>query len=485
MNLSLLAPELSLFATVVAVILLDLLTSRPRLLLGVLLLGVAVSGAFSIGLWNVAPQSAFNGALSVDRFAIFFKWLVLAAVVLVGLSSVDFLPRVRKSEGEYLALVGMSAVGLMLLAATRDFISIFIALELSSISLYSLAAFLRDPKSSEAGLKYLLVGSVASSVLLYGMTLVYGMTGDTRLDHVAGAIQSAGLSGVLDNPVLLMGLVLIVAGFGFKIASFPFQMWVPDVYEGAPTPITGFLSVASKAAGFAVIVRIFDTAFGAPGWLTESWGMLFAILATITMTVGNITAIAQANIKRMMGYSSIAQAGYVMVGLAAISASQGAASEVRSAIAFFLASYTLTNVGAFIAIVAASSKLGTDYIEGYSGLGKRAPVLSLALTLCFMSLLGLPPTAGLIAKIYIFAGAVQQGFMWLVIVAVVNTVISAFYYLRVVKLMWLAKPLEEEPVPSSGALRTALVLSSTGILVLGIIPTVVIRLAELAGRSLS
>ncbi|MDO8473771.1 MAG: NADH-quinone oxidoreductase subunit N, partial [Dehalococcoidia bacterium] len=265
----------------------------------------------------------------------------------------------------------------------------------------------------------------------------------------------------------------------------PFQMWVPDVYEGAPTPITGYLSAASKAAGFAVVLRIFYDAFGAPAWLSHNWGMLFAVLAALTMTIGNVVAITQTNIKRMMAYSSIAQAGYMMVGLAAASVAAAAAPAARSALVFFLASYTLTNVGAFVAIVAFSNKTGTDTIASYSGMGKRAPILALGLTTCLVSLVGLPPTAGLIAKIYLFNAAVQQGFMWLVMIAVINTVISAYYYLRVVKIMWLGAPASDEPVPSSAAIRTALTLACAGILLLGILPTLVIKLAEMAGKSIS
>ncbi|MEW6033471.1 MAG: NADH-quinone oxidoreductase subunit N [Chloroflexota bacterium] len=492
MNLSLLAPELSLFITAVVVILLDLVVSRKGLLIGVSLLGAIASAVFAALLWGAAPQTAFNGMLSLDQFALFFKFIILAALALVLLSSVDYVSKFQAFRGEYVALVLISAVGLMLLAATRELVSIYVALELSGISLYILASFLKDPKSTEAGLKYLLLGSVASAILLYGMALVYGLTGKTELGQIASSLQALSLGGLLDNPALLLALVLVAAGFGFKISSFPFQMWVPDVYEGAPTPITGYLSVASKAAGFAVVLRVFYTAFGPPPWLSdphwwlsENWAMLFAILAAITMTIGNVVAIWQTNIKRMMAYSSIAQAGYILVGLAAAGISQTMAPVARSALAFFLASYTLTNMGAFIAIIAFSNKTGTDLIADYSGMGKRAPLLSLGLTLCLVSLVGLPPTAGLIAKIYIFNAAVQQGLLWLVIISVLNTVISAYYYLRVVKVMWLGAPVSNEPVPSSAALRTALSLACAGILLLGIVPTILIRLAETAGRALS
>jgi len=263
----------------------------------------------------------------------------------------------------------------------------------------------------------------------------------------------------------------LVAGFGFKIATIPFQMWVPDVYEGAPTPITAYLSVASKAAGFAVILRVFYEALGP---VSVDWDMIFAILAAITMTIGNVVAIAQTNIKRMLGYSSIAQAGYMMMGLAVVT------NLGNSALVFFLVAYALTNLGAFIAIIAISNKIDSDQISDYSGMARRAPVLALALAFCLVSLTGIPPTAGFIAKVYIFNAAASYDLAWLVIIAVVNSVISAYYYLRVVKEMYLGVPLSEEKVPSSGSLRAALSFCCLGVLFLGIYPWALLKVAESA-----
>jgi len=371
---------------------------------------------------------------------------------------------------------------MMLMAAATELISLFVALELTSIPLYILVGFLKDRKSSEASLKYLLLGAVASAVLLFGMALVFGFTGKTQLDEIAQVIQAMSLQTILASPGLILGIVLMIAGFGFKIAAVPFHMWVPDVYEGAPTPITAYLSVGSKAAGFVIILRILYSAFSLPDWLSLEWGLVFAVLAAIGMFVGNITAIPQANIKRMLGYSSIAQAGYLMVGLATVGVSSADDILGRSGILFFLASYALTNLGAFIAIIAISSRVDSDLIEKYAGMGKRAPLLALALTLCLISLIGMPPAAGFMAKFYIFSAAVNQGLLWLVIIAVINSVISAYYYLRVVKVMWLSEPASEEKVSSSGALRAALSLSCLGVLLLGVIPGYVMKLAEFATR---
>jgi len=344
-----------------------------------------------------------------------------------------------------------------------------------------LTTFLKDSKSTESGLKYLLLGAVASAILLYGMAFIYGVTGKTCVVCAADMIRSLPIKSLIENPALLAGLVLIVAGFGFKIASFPFQMWVPDVYEGAPTPITAYLSVASKAAGFAVITRVMMALFGQPAWLSFDWGLIIAVLSAITMTVGNVVALMQTNIKRLFGYSSIAQAGYLMVGLATAGMAANAnISDGRSGLLFFLMSYAVTNLGAFIAIIAITNKTGSDEISDFAGMMKRAPLLSLALSFCLISLIGLPPTGGLIAKIYIFNGAVQHGLLWLVIIAVINSVISAFYYLKIVKVMWVGEPSSEEKVPATVALRVALGISCVVVFLFGVIPGGFIALAEAA-----
>jgi NADH-quinone oxidoreductase subunit N len=482
LNLGLLAPELSLAGTAIAVILLDLVIQRKGWLVAVSILGILVSAGFGIAMWGGGSQAIFNNMLAVDGFALFFKLLFLGIAALVMLASVDYVSKFARFQGEYCALVLLSALGMMLMAATSELISIYIALELASISLYALVGFLKDSKSTEASLKYLLLGAVASAVLLFGMALVFGFTGKTQLGEIAQAIQGMSLQNMLASPGLVMGIVLLVAGFGFKIASVPFHMWVPDVYEGAPTPITAYLSVGSKAAGFAIVLRVFFSAFGLPTWLSLDWGLIFAVLGAISMTLGNIAAIPQTNIKRLFGYSSIAQAGYLMVGLATVGLSPAADVVGRSAILFFLASYSLTNLGAFTAIIAISNKLKSDLIEDYSGMIKRAPLLALGLSLCLISLIGMPPAAGFMAKFYIFSGAVQHGLLWLVVIAVLNSVVSAYYYLRVVKIMWLGQPVVEEKVPSSGALRVALALSCLGVLLLGIIPGFVMKLAEIAAK---
>ncbi len=474
------APELSLLCFALLIIMLDLFISNKRALPIIAVAGALLSAFFVLMLWGSQATEAFYRTIAIDQFGLFFKLLILASVVLVVLASNKYVAKFEKFQGEFYALLMLSAIGLMLLVSAINLITIFVALELSSISLYVLVSFLKDGKSSEAGLKYLILGSVASAVLLYGMALVFGMTGNTCLTCIANYIKGMPEDSLLSVPALLVGLVLVIAGFGFKIASVPFQMWVPDVYEGAPTPITAYLSVASKAAGFAVIARILMTAFGMPAWLHNEWAVIIAVLAAVTMTVGNVTALVQTNIKRMLGYSSIAQAGYLMVGLAAIGMGSQVDANVRSGLLFFLLSYTLTNLGAFIAIIAISNKINSDEIADYTGMGKRAPMLAVALTLCMVSLTGLPPTAGLIAKIYIFSGAVDQGLLWLVIIAVINSCISAYYYFKVVKVMWMGEPASPDSVTSSWPEWLALALCCIPVVVIGVLPGAFIALAQSA-----
>jgi NADH-quinone oxidoreductase subunit N len=484
LNLDLFIPEITLAVFAVLVILLDLFVRQKSWLRSVSLSGLVIAGVVAAAMWNGDLAPIFNNMLAVDNFALFFKLLFAGIAFLVILASADYIEKFSQFQGEYYALILLSTLGMMLMAAAADLISLYIALELTSVSLYILVAFLKDRKSTEASLKYLLLGAIASAVLLYGMALVFGVTGQTQLGAVAQAIQSLSPGSITDNPALLMGIVLMIAGFGFKIAAVPFQMWVPDVYEGAPTTITAYLSVGSKAAGFAIILRVFYSALGMPDWLSANWGMIFAVLSVISMVIGNVVAIPQTNIKRLLGYSSIAQAGYLMVGLATLGFASSVSIQGQSGILFFLASYALTNLGAFIAVIIISGKINSDAIDDYAGMGRRAPLLALALTLCLVSLIGMPPAAGFMAKFYIFSSAVQNDLLWLVVIAAINSVISAYYYLRVVKVMWFGKPASGEKVPSSGAPRFALFVCCLGVLLLGIIPGLLMRLAEIASKLL-
>ncbi|MFC1920797.1 NADH-quinone oxidoreductase subunit N [Chloroflexota bacterium] len=481
MNLGLFIPEIVLAGVAILVVLVDLFTERKSSLAVISIIGLITAGFFA-AISETAPNGIFYGMLAVDGFSIFFKLLFLVIAGLVILASTDYVSKFSRFQGEYYALVLLAALGMMLMAAATELITIYIALELASISLYILVGFLKDPESSESSIKYMLLGAISSAVLLFGMALVFGFTGKTQLSEIAGAIQVLSPASVAAAPALIAGIILMIAGFGFKIAAVPFHMWVPDVYEGAPTPVTAYLSVGSKAAGFAVLIRVFYSAFQTPDWLSANWGIIFAVLAAIGMFVGNLTALRQTNIKRLLGYSSIAQAGYLMVGLATLGVSRSTDISGQSGILFFLAGYTLANLGAFSAIIAITNKLKGDVINDFSGMIKRAPVLTLALSLCLISLIGMPPAAGFMGKFFIFRGALQSGLLWLVLLAVINSVISAFYYLRVVKVMWFGEPASEEKVPSSVALKVVVFVSCLGVLILGIIPNYVMNLAEAAAR---
>jgi NADH-quinone oxidoreductase subunit N len=480
LNLALFKPEIALAATAVLVILVDLFIRQKAVTRYLSLAGLAVAGVFSVMMWGGNNPALFNNMLAADNFAVFFKLLFLGIAFLVILGSADYENKFAGFKSEYYALILLATLGMTLMAAATDLISIFIALELASVSLYVLVSLLKDKKSTESAIKYLLLGAIASAVLLYGMALVFGTTGQTQLAAIAQSVTGLADASSLGNPALYLGMVLMIAGFGFKIAAAPFQMWVPDVYEGAPTTITAYLSVGSKAAGFAVILRVFFSAFGAPLTMSHDWGIVFAVLAVISMIIGNVAAIPQTNIKRMLGYSSIAQAGYLMVGLATFGVAMSSTLVAESGLLFFLASYTLTNLGAFIAIIVISNKINSDDIADYAGMGKRSPLLALALTLCLVSLIGIPPAAGFMAKFYIFSLAAQHGLLWLVIIAAINSVISAYYYLRVVKVMWFSEAASRAKVPSSIAPKIALVVCCLGVLLLGIIPGLVMKVAEIA-----
>ncbi len=488
-----LSPEIAMVGLALLVIGLDLVVKRKGFLAAVSGVGLLVPFGLSIWLWidvdgrDAGELTHISRTLTVDQFALFFKFLVIGVVGLLVMASVDYVAKLERYQGEYYALILFSATGMMLLAGASELISIYVSLELTALPLAALSAFLMTPRSSEAGMKFLILSAVSSALLLYGMALVFGFTGSTYLSDIAaqaGRLAGPGMT-FGNNYAFLLGVVLIVAGFGFKISSVPFQMWVPDVYEGAPTPITAYLSVASKAAGFAILLRVFYTGFDA---FELDWGILFASLAAASMIVGNLVAIAQSNIKRLLGYSTIAHAGYLLVGLAAIAAWSeeltGGPTIGPSAVLFYLGAYAVTNLAAFFAIIAISNKVGSDEIADFAGIAQRAPYLAFALALALVALIGVPPTGIFIAKLYIFSAAVKSGLLWLAIVGVVNSVVSAYYYLKVVRVMYLEPAPSEEKVPSSYVFRVALGISVLGVLGVGILPGPLLRLAEISVGSL-
>ncbi len=486
-DIYLIAPEIALASVAGVVVILDLLMRDKRYLPIVAVLGLLVPAGLAVVLWSdVSAES--SGALTglfdtvvVDKFALFFKFLVLSIVALVVLGSRDYAEKFQRSQGEFYGIILLSAVGMMLVAATKELVSIYISLELATLPIAALAAFMRDERSSEAGLKFLLLGAVSSALLLYGMVLVYAFTGSTHLDVIAGSVSSGSVP--FGSNAMLVGITLIVVGFGFKISMVPFQMWVPDVYEGSPTPVVAFLSVASKAAGFAVLLRVFYVAFGS---VDVDWSTLFAVLAVLSMTVGNLVAILQSNVKRLLGYSTIAQAGYILVGVAAVAAStpEGVGGLGPSGVLFYLAAYAVTNLAAFFAIMAIANRTGSDQIDDLAGMARRSPFLAGVLALSMISLIGIPPTAGFMGKLYLFNAAVSSDLVWLAVVGVLNSVVSAYYYLRVVKTMFLAPAESEERISYSSPVLVAVAVSAIGILLIGVLPGPLFEITESAVRTI-
>ena len=492
-DLYLVSPYLAMAALAMVIIVADLMTRRTGLLVGLAFVGLAAPAALSV--WQLldltstgaseltAEGSVILYTLSIDRFALFFNFLILAAVGLVVLVSNDYVRRVERLQGEFFGLMLLSATGMMLLAAVDELISIYIALELTTLPLAALAAFLPNGRSSEAGMKFLIVGAISSAIMLYGMALIYGFTGSTRLDEIAVALAASPQTGVLPfgSLAVLLAVVLLLAGFGFKMSAAPFQMWVPDVYEGAPTPMVAFLSVASKAAAFALVLRVFYIGFDSLG---GDWWVLLAGLAALSMTIGNLVAISQRNIKRMFGYSTIAHAGYILVGVAAVATvGDESATFGPSSVLFYLAAYTAANLTAFFAIVCIGNRINSDEIEDYAGMLRRAPFLAIALALALIALIGVPPTSVFIAKIYIFAAAINTGeslMTWLVIIGVVNSVVSAYYYLRVIKVMFLQPAIHTERLGGSWPVNVALGVAALCMIWLGVAPDTILGAAEQA-----
>jgi len=450
--------------------------ARRVLSIGLGLLGIAASVIWSVILIAADERGeAFEGLLVVDDFSLFFNFLFAGIAAVIILASVDLLERSR-FQSEYVALVLASSVGMMLMASTVDLIAIFAALELQAICLYILVAFLKDGRSSEAALKYLLLGAVSTALTLYGMAYLFGLSGSTNLNDIAAFVSDAD-SGT--RSALVLAAVFLAAGLGFKMAVVPFQMWVPDVYQGAPTPVTAYLSVASKAAGFAVVMRIFVVALG-EGLISSDWSNMFAAIAAISMTIGNVAALVQSDIKRMLGYSSIAQAGTFLIGLAAVAAEDPQLLLGTSAVLFFLGTYAFTNLGAFIAIIAISSKTSSDQIGDYAGVARRSPWLAGGLTACLLSLTGIPPLAGFWAKVYVFDAAVEADLVWLALVGVLNSVISAYYYLRVVLNMYTLEPASEETFQPSPYLGLAMIAAVIGLFAIGVYPEPLLDASESA-----
>ncbi|MBI4234554.1 MAG: NADH-quinone oxidoreductase subunit N [Chloroflexi bacterium] len=471
-NFHLFWPEFLVTGLAFLVLTVDFLlpAERKNLLAGVAVVGLAAILAFTLWfLWGV-DEALYGGIFYVDGYALFFKafFLVLGGVII--LSSVDFVKKYLTHPGEYYGIVLFSVVGMMLMAASGELLTAFIALELESFALYVLTAYAREnAKSNEAGLKYILLGAFSSALLLYGISLIYGTLGVTRYQDISQALT--GLQGF--DPLLAAGLILILAGLGFKVAAVPFHMWAPDVYEGAPLPITAYIAVGSKVAVFALVLRLF-----AQGFLPaiDQWQLMVAILAALTMTVGNLVALAQKNIKRLLAYSSIGQVGYLLVGVAALS------PLASNAIMLHLVGYAATNLAAFLVIIAFYNYSAKEEVPDFAGLADRAPFLAISLAAALFSLAGLPFFAGFTTKFYLFAAAAKEGFLWLVGVAVVNSLISLYYYLVVIKQMYIQPATDPTPVRVPVLVSSVLAVLVLGVFLIGIYPGPLVNAIGFATR---
>lgn len=440
-SLRLFIPELIIVVTILIGIIADLIYSRNKSFkVGYWILGGLILSLFAVLMHDEHNVlTLFTDMVTLDPFAVLLKVIILISTILVVIISRYNNEFENYRTGEYHILIAITVFGMMLMVSAVDILLIYLAIEIVSIMSFVLAGYLKQNKrSNESALKYVIYGAFSSGLMLFGMSILFGMTGSTKLYLIANSLAQLGPAA---NFAMIIALVLILAGFAYKISVVPFHFWTPDVYEGAPTTITAFLSVAPKAAGFALLIRFFHIVFGDAGaiqagnWITLTdlpWGQILALLAVLTMTLGNVVAIQQSNIKRMLAYSSIAHAGYMLMVIPVLS------TESIFAIAFYLFVYTIMNLGAFFVVIAVKNETGGETFDDYTGIGWRMPLIGVIMTIFMFSLTGLPPTAGFIGKFYLFAALIKGGpqFYWLAFVGVINSVISLYYYMRVVKVMY-------------------------------------------------
>jgi len=474
-NISILIPEIFLFIWALFIFAYDLGTKRknPKQIGYLAMIGVVVT---AILLYLFHGGITFNNMFQSDQLATFFKVIFLgAAFMAIGASSDIAVEKIRNHRGEYFGLVLLSTVGMMFLSSASELISLYVGLELTTVPLYILVAYYKDDRTSvEAGLKYLIIGAFSSAILLYGLSLLYGLTGTTDIVVMKINLSLLFLNYGKIGPGLIMAIVMVIAGIGFKLALVPFHMWAPDVYQGAPTPITALLSVGSKAAGAVAFMRIFvNGLFGFADKVMSplDWGIIVAVLAAGGVVLGNIMALRQKNIKRMLAYSSIAQIGYVMIGMVATS-DLGVAS-----VSFYMFIYLFANMGAFTVATVFNDRTGSDSIRSYAGLSKSSPALAAFMAVFMLSLAGIPPLGGFVAKYLVFAAGIQAGYLWLVILALLMAVVSLYYYANVIKMMYFSSEASAPRIVPPFAISLVLALSVAGIIIFGLFPEPILNFA--------
>lgn len=469
-------PEIVLSVFGIAIMLLDPVVDEEKSQKTLGLIAFAGCVAALISTWAMAksPGLAFSNTIRIDSFAIFFTFLVIAIAAVIILTSFEYMAVQRIRAGEYYALILFGVVGMTLMSTAIELVLIFIGLEISSISTYVLAGFRRnEAASSESSLKYFLLGSFATAFFLYGVALMFGATGSTNIDVIAQRLQSGQV-----EMLVFAAMALMFVGLGFKVAAAPFHIWTPDVYEGAPAPVVGFMSTAPKAAAFAVLLRVVF-AINAPGRFWFLW-----VAAALSMTLGNVGALVQSNVKRLLAYSSIAHAGYLLVAFA-MTTPENSATGISAAM-FYTAAYAAMNVGAF-AVVSHFANAGERYVtlEDYEGLGRSSPLLAATLTIFLLSLIGIPITGGFFAKFYVFSAALRANLVWLTLIGVVNSAVGAYYYLRIIVVMYMREARTEVPVTRIPlGLGAALAISVIATIYLGILPNRVLQIAQHSAQDL-
>jgi len=471
-SLSFFYPELILTSVILVAIIYDLTIDKSKSgnVGWVLVLGlIAVAGAVCIQENRVT--TLFTNSIVLDPFASFFKLVIILATIFVSIVSLQSNELKEYRKGEYFTLLGIVTFGLFLMVSTIDLIMVYISIEIVSIMSFVLAGYLKqNTRSNEAALKYVVYGAFSSGVMLFGLSYIYGLTGSTNYFLIAKAISQLEQSA---NPVLLISVIMVLAGLGYKISAVPFHFWTPDVYEGSPTTITAFLSVAPKAGAFALMIRFFNQVFADGGAMTGldyysvtliPWANILSLLAVVTMTLGNVVAIQQNNIKRMLAYSSIAHAGYMMLALPVMS------GDSIQAIMLYIVMYLFMNLGAFFVVITVKNNTGGETFDDYRGLGWEMPLIGVVMTIFMVSLTGLPPSAGFVGKFYIFASLIKAGeeFYWLVIAGGINSVISLYYYFRVVKVMYFEGKSNESITHPPTVMSTMLLLTAVPSVLFGI-----------------
>ncbi|MCL4874646.1 NADH-quinone oxidoreductase subunit N [bacterium] len=463
-------PEMVIAGMACVILMVDLVVPRTKrwVVPALSVLSVAAAAWFS---WNLAGSgvSAFSGMFVLDGYAAFFKLIFYIVAVFAVFVSIRYIKTEEIDLGEYYVLMLFSLSGMMIMASGSDLLTIYLGLELASLPVYALVGFLqKSRKSNEAAMKYVILGAFSSAILLYGISLIYGLTGTTQLAAISAALETGAVSG----PLFTLAVIMLVAGFGFKVAGFPFHMWAPDAYEGAPTPITAFMAAGPKAAAFAVIMRVFlEGLFPA----YDNWQMAIAAVAVGSMVVGNITAIMQTSIKRMLAFSSVGHAGYALLGLVAGS------EEGIASVMFYLLVYAFMNLGIFgIIIMMRRDSQSGDQISHYAGLAKSNRLTALAMLVFLFSLAGIPPTAGFVAKFYVFMALIHKGMIGLAVVAALMSAVAAYYYIRIVMLMYMREPEKEFLLASSRGILCVLIIALAAVVALGVYPAYFINLARYA-----